>query len=372
MKKRNILLVAPPFIPVSKDSVAGIEQAVYSLGRALTEQGHDVYTVARDDSQVYGNLVVGGYKDMYIKSGAELEHFHQAMAHTASSVRNSIRGRNLDVIIDRCEGVSLPVSIEENGPSIILGLDLESKYHIHPSIFRGLRKCLLERKDCFAAASNHTAKEYVQNLLGGDLKSRMRVIPNGVITDNYPLETAKEDYLLYVGRVREGKAPHLAIRAARETGHRIIVVGGNSLGESDGQYEDRAYFDSEIKPFLDSSVKLVGPVGLEEKVKLMQGAKALIFPSQHTESQGLVLLEAMACGTPIIAFRQSKGPEELIVDSKTGFLVRDFRGLKDAISRVSEITPEDCARHVRNNFDYSITGERYNKLIDSILENGSR
>ena len=137
---KKILLVAPPFIPVSKNSLAGIEQITYSLGKSLVEQGNDVFTVAREESEVYGNLVEGWFSSAKSFQGAESEYFHQAMAYESSIVRNFIReNQDLDYIIDRCEGMVLPIAHEENGPLVISALDLESKFYLHPHIFARLR-----------------------------------------------------------------------------------------------------------------------------------------------------------------------------------------------------------------------------------------
>jgi len=165
MKSKKILLVAPPFIPTSQDSIAGTEQMTYLLGRALAEQGHDITTIAREDSEVYGKLIPGGFKDMPRHEKAELEYFHQAMAFTTSQVREFIRKNpDLDTIIDRCEGISLPTSIEENGPPIISGLDMSSKYFLNQKIFSLLKPSLKERQDKFVAPSKYIANEYKNNL----------------------------------------------------------------------------------------------------------------------------------------------------------------------------------------------------------------
>ncbi len=367
VERKNILIVSTPFMQASENSVAGIEQMVYSLGKALHEGGNNVYTVATDDSRPYGSLVVGGFKDMVAFPGAELERFHQAMAYTTSQVRRFIReNQRLDIIIDRCQGVSLIASIEENGPPVISGLDMESKYYLHPLVFQTLIDSLRKRKDCFASVSNHIAEEYKRKLLPADLHNRMNVIYNGIISENFPLSETPENYLLYLGRIRKGKSPHLAIAAARATNHRIIVAGGSKNIDADSQYMDMDYFKREIKPLLDDSVEWFGPANLDEKVRLLQGAKALIFPSTHIEAFPLVPIESMMCGTPVIAFSYSKGPREIIVNGETGFTVENELQMAEAIMKIDLIDRRRCAEYARSRFDYRTMGKEYLELIERI------
>ena len=362
----NILLVAPPFIPVSKDAVAGVEQMTYVLGKALVEQGQDVTTIARQDSQVHGKLISGGYPDIPINEKARLEHFHQAMNYTSAVLRKTIREDPPDIIIDKCQGISLQTCIEESGPPVICSLDLASIYFMNERYFRNLKDEIEKRNDQFVAVSNHIAEDYNTNLRLENLNGRMHVIYNGIETDNFPFEENPDNYLLYLGRIIAGKAPHLAIQAAKATNHKIIIVGGNTPGTSDGQYEDREYFEKEIKPLLDENVKWFGRANLEQKVKLMQKAKAVIFPSQHSEAFGLVPLETMACGTPTIAYNHS-GARISIIDEKTGFLVNSHEELCRAIEEINKINRRDCANHIRNHFTYQKMGEKYLKLIQKLV-----
>ena len=117
---------------------------------------------------------------------------------------------------------------------------------------------------------------------------------------------------------------------------------------------------------LNSNVEWAGSVNLRQKVKLMQGAKAVIFPIQHKEALGLVPLESMACGTPVIAFNKP-GPNETIIDGKTGHLVDDYSEMLSSIDNIGEIKRVNCRNHVINNFDYKKMGFEYSTLIDSLI-----
>ncbi|MFH1053219.1 MAG: glycosyltransferase [Candidatus Woesearchaeota archaeon] len=368
MEKKQILIVAPPFIPVSKDSVAGIEQMAYSLGRALTEKGHYVYTIARDDSYVYGNLYAGGFYNMHAFPGAELEHFHQSMAYTTSVVRDCIKNQSIEVIIDKCQGVSLMAGLEEQdriqerGIKVISALHMAPKYYIHPRLFKLIKPALEESHlSSFVAVSNHIAEKYIKEL--GINQENMHVVHNGIITENFSFSDNHQDYLLFLGRVRKAKAPHLAIKAAKDSGNRIVIAGGNIPGTNDAQYEDRAYFEHEIEPLLSKDVEWFGPADLRQKVELMKNAKALLFTSIETEAFPLTPLEAMACGTPVVAFRQSKGPKESIIDGETGFLADSYDELVHGIGDIGKIDRKKCREHVEKHFNYKRMAEGFEKLF---------
>ncbi|MDP7520761.1 MAG: glycosyltransferase [Candidatus Pacearchaeota archaeon] len=364
MGVKNVLLVAPPLIPTSKDSIAGSEQMIYVLGRALIEQGHNVTTIAREDSRVYGKLVSGGFKDFQFHKDSEIDQFYQVMAHTASAVRKFIRcNSNLDVIVDRtCQGLSLQVSHEENGPPVLCCLNMPSEYFLNIHFFNHLREKFKERKDKFIAVSNHIAKEYQNALQLGDLKSRMNIIYNGIVTDNFSFSEVHKGYLLYLGRITKDKAPHLAIKLAQNTDHKIIVAGGNIEGNNT-MYQDEGYIEKEIRPLMNNNVKWHGPANLEQKVALLKNAKALIFSRESYEPFSSVPIEAMMCGTPVIAFDKG-GTKEAIINNKTGFLVNTYEEMKKAVSKIDTIDRATCTLHVKNNFDYQKMIKKYMELID--------
>jgi len=169
-----------------------------------------------------------------------------------------------------------------------------------------------------------------------------------------------------LGRITEDKSPHLAIQVAKETGNKIVVAGG-AINSENPAYMNNVYFKEKISPLMDSNVEWFGPANLQQKVELYKNAKAVIFPVSWEEPFGLVPIEAMACGTPVIAFNKG-GPKETIINGETGFLVEDYTQMIEAVSRIKEIDRIKCRKHVLDNFDYLSCAGKYLNIIDKLGE----
>jgi glycosyltransferase involved in cell wall biosynthesis len=187
------------------------------------------------------------------------------------------------------------------------------------------------------------------------------VVYNGIDVDSFPFREEKSDYVLFMGRMSPEKAPHLAIEAALRAGHRIVLAGKVSAPV------EKAYFDARVRPLLgNSGVEYVGEADADSKRILFAGARALLVPLLWEEPFGLVVVEAMACGTPVVAFNRGATPE-LVVDGKTGFLVPNVDEMAAALENVDRILPADCRSHVTANFSPGALADGYLKLYESIL-----
>jgi glycosyltransferase involved in cell wall biosynthesis len=130
---------------------------------------------------------------------------------------------------------------------------------------------------------------------------------------------------------------------------------------------DQEYFDTRIKPLLeDSSIEFLGEIGFPEKDAFLGGAAALLFPIAWPEPFGIVMIEALACGTPVIAYPQGSVPE-VLEDGLTGFLVRDVPEAVDAVSRIASIDRATCRRRFEERFTASLMSSQYLQLYETIL-----
>jgi glycosyltransferase involved in cell wall biosynthesis len=191
------------------------------------------------------------------------------------------------------------------------------------------------------------------------------VVHNGIDVESFPFQAEKSDYALFIGRFAPEKAPHLAIEAARRAGVRLLLAGKGPVGE------ETAYFDEYIRPRVDGrNVEYVGEADGLLKRDLYRNARCVLAPIQWEEPFGLVMIEAMACGTPPIAFARGAAPE-LIEDGVTGYVVDGLDEMVQAIEQVERIDPAVCRAHAEANFGPSALADRYLALYQRII-NSSR
>jgi glycosyltransferase involved in cell wall biosynthesis len=166
---------------------------------------------------------------------------------------------------------------------------------------------------------------------------------NAIRVETFPFRTDKEEFALFLGRFHPDKAPHLAIEAARAAGLAIVLAGKCS------EPIERAYFAKEIEPRLGADVTLFGVADATQKRDLLVRARCLLFPACWDEPFGLVMIEAMACGTPVVGLRRG-AVSEVVVDGLTGIIADHPDELAGAVDSARAIDPHDCRRHVENRF----------------------
>lgn len=186
----------------------------------------------------------------------------------------------------------------------------------------------------------------------------MRTIYHGIDPNLFPLVSEKEEYLLFFGRIHPHKGTHTAIEIARRSGLPLKIAG---------IIQDSEYFNETVKPFLDdSSVTYLGNAGPELRKELLGKAKALLHPIYFDEPFGLSVVEAMMCGTPVIAFERGSMPE-LILDGETGYLVKGTDEAVEAIDRLGSISPEKCRKHAITEFSLRKMVDSYEEVYRNVL-----
>jgi glycosyltransferase involved in cell wall biosynthesis len=182
-------------------------------------------------------------------------------------------------------------------------------------------------------------------------------IPNPIDLRAWPLRERKDDHLLWIGRMTPEKGPHRAIAAARATDVPLILAGVIQPGQ-------QAFF--EVAPHIDGDrVRFVGEVSGARKRSLFARARGLLMPIRWDEPFGMVMVEALACGTPVIAYPEGAA-RELVVDGRTGFLVDDQHAMADAIGRLSQIAPRDCRAWVREHCDIEVIATAYERAYRAV------
>ena len=192
------------------------------------------------------------------------------------------------------------------------------------------------------------------------------VVPNPIDVSRWPLRMQKADYLLWVGRMDPVKGAHSAIEAARMAGRTLVLAGPVQTGQED-------YYREMVEPHLDGRrVRYVGEVGGRLKQELFANAAALLMPISWREPFGMVMVEALACGTPVIAFPEGAAAE-IVIDGENGMLVGDEAEMADAITRLGSIDPERCRASVAERYDISVTAAGYEHVYrQAIAADGRR
>ena len=323
-ERLRIAQVAPVASRVVKESGGSIEQLVWLLTEELVRRGHEVTLFATGDSRTSAALDAAypaGYDDC--NTGVSDWRFRETM-HAASAFAQANR---FDIIHTHVYHYALPFTRFVATPVV-------QTYHVMPE------------DDIIAEYARHpevhvaAISQYQKDALSGITNSS--VVHHGIDTDTFPFRAERGEYLLFLGRIIPRKGPEHAIRLARTAGMRLVIAGG---GEED-------YLRASIAPFVDGrTVEYVGHVGARERNRLLRSAAALLFPTVVPEPFGLVMIEAMACGVPVVAL--DCGPVPEIVDhGVTGFYADDLARLQAYIPAALLLDRARIRGHTIARFDY--------------------
>jgi glycosyltransferase involved in cell wall biosynthesis len=191
------------------------------------------------------------------------------------------------------------------------------------------------------------------------------VVYNGIPMGRYRFREDKDDYVFFLGRADEEKAPHLAIEAARRAGRRLVMCATTK------NERERRYWAEHVEPILGDDVELHGECPHEQKADLLARAAALAFPIQWAEPFGLVMTEAMACGTPVVAWRNGSVPE-VVDDGRTGFIVESVEEMAAAFDRVGDLDPRAMRARVQERFSDEAMVTGYERVYERVLEDRQR
>jgi glycosyltransferase involved in cell wall biosynthesis len=337
----RILYIAYPLLPVSDVSAGGAEQMLWTLEREMHRRGHQTTVAACAGSSVSGRLFVTG------DAPRQADTFEDRNREHREGILNLLERESFHLIHDKSG--SLFGSVDNPSVPLLATLHLPRSFYsaINWNALAGNIKL-----NCVSKTHAHNFAE-LPNLLGW--------IANGIALERFPLCTAKGDYLLWLGRICEEKAPHLAIEVARRTGRRLILAGQ----VYPFRYHEE-YFAREIAPHLGAAIQLIDSPSFDRKVELLANASALIVPSQVDETSSLVAMEAMACGTPVLAFRRGALPE-VVAEGKTGYMVESMDDLLAAVGRLDAIDPRVCRAQAEEHFSAIRMADDYAMLYQRVL-----
>jgi glycosyltransferase involved in cell wall biosynthesis len=187
-----------------------------------------------------------------------------------------------------------------------------------------------------------------------------RVIHHGIDAADFPVGSGSGGYLVFLGRLSPDKGAGRAIDAARKAGVPLLLAG--KMREP----WERDYFEARVAPFLSDKIQYLGEVGHDRKLELLANAKALLFPIRWNEPFGLVMIEALACGTPVLAFPEGAAPE-VLEDGKTGFLCHDEAAMAEAVEKLGTLDRSACRAAVENYFSTARMAAEHLELFEGLL-----
>jgi glycosyltransferase involved in cell wall biosynthesis len=347
--KLTVLNVAYPLAPVGPQEVGGAEQVLSRLDRALTRTGHNSIVIATSDSTVYGRHVP--------IAQTPAPYDHDAIARARRLCRDALQAvlSAHDVDVVHMHGVDFAEYLPAPDVPVLATLHLPIQWY-SPSALRPARPATW--LNC-VSQTQHDGCPPSPSLIDP--------IRNGVTIDDRPNDrpddrplAKKGRYALVLGRICPEKGVHIAMNAAARAGVPLVIAG--KVFPYPAHLE---YFEHAVTPRLGSMHSYIGPVWAEKKHRILASARCLVVASLVPETSSLVAMEALAAGTPVVAFANGALPE-IIDHGKTGLLVSDEDEMAAAIEQVDRLSAHACRAAARDRFDVRHMIDRYFAVYEKI------
>ena len=368
MRKLKIAQISTPFISVPPKGYGGIELVVANLTEGLVRRGHEVTLFAPGGSKTSAKLI-SPFQKVLDKKGMEelfsplsIKLFWQ---HSLPSLYHAIAGfekaEEFDVIHNHFHYLGLFFDSLVTTPTV-------HTYHgdLSSAVKSPIEKMILEKykKSCWTAISESQKRTCPVKL------NFARVVYNSISIEKFSWSKKSGDYLIWLGRITPKKGLIQAIEVAKRLRMKLIIAGVVNP-------RDEEFFEKDIKPKINNKdIVSVGAVDHEKKVELFKKAHVLLYPVTWAEPFGLVMAEAMACGTPVVAYANGAVPE-VVRDGMTGFVIQQKKGVEglvEGVKRISKLSNLEmeklrtaCRIHVEENFTTERMVEKYEEVYYKLL-----
>ncbi len=359
MKKLKIAQLVPPWISVPPKKYGGTELIVSHLTEELIKRGHQVTLFASGDSITRAKLISVCPKALY-GVGIPWTDAFWPLLHTSTAFE---KAKNFDIIHNHFHYFGLSFSSLVKTPVVTTYHGDFATAEKNPAKYQILEKF---KRNYFISISNLQRKFTKVNL------NFIATVYNGINLKEFKFNNKSQNYLVWLGRITEKKGIIEAIRAAKK-----IKLPLKIAAKIDKNYlPDVKFYEEKVKPLIDGKqIQYLGEVTGSVRNELLRNALALLNPIKWNEPFGLVMPEAMACGTPVVAFNRGSVPE-IVKDGKTGFVVSQFdkkkkiniKGLVEAIKKVDQIDRKECRRRVEENFTVEKMVDGYEEVYYKIVK----
>ena len=338
-KSLRIAQIAPVIERVPPLKYGGVERVIHALTEKLVARGHRVTLFGSGDSR--SSAALRSVRTVNLRE-SKITAVNDVNYWTLLNLSEAYgRADEFDVIHDHNSFAALPLAEQSNTPVIFT---LHYEYASRPELYRRFRRPRL------AAVSEAQAKETPGLNYAG-------VVYNGLPMENYPFSTDSDGYLLYVGRICREKGVRYAVEAALAAKLPLVIAGHQA---------DRWYFRRYIAPHLSDSIRWVGEIDQNERNRLMSRALAFLHPALWPEPFGLTMIEAMACGCPVIAF-DNGAIAEVVASGRSGFVVKSVSEMIEAVGRTPQLDREYCRDYALNKFSDEKMADSYEKIYRTLI-----
>jgi len=356
----KIAHIGPPWIAIPPKNYGGTEIVLYNLIEEQVAQGHDVTLFAPGDAKTSAKLV-SFFPRSLIDSGVPWDAHLKSYYHLYKAVEY-IKQHQFDII-----HVHLSSSSDMFVFPLIADLGTPVVATLHS-------RFPFDRVQLWTGDADKYYMEWVSRVpmiaISGKARAEVTYPINfvGVVHHGLPLAqfrptvTQPENYLVWLGRLVPEKGPHLAIEAARAMDMPLILAG--TIDRHVGEATD--YYEHKIKPCIDGErVKYIGPVNMQQKIDLLSRAKAFLNPITWEEPFGMVMIEAMAVGCPVIAFARGAAPE-IVAHGRSGYLVHDLNEMIQFIGKIDALDRKVVRAHVAENFSAESMANKYMRIYRKV------
>lgn len=337
----RILLIMDPGLPVPPPLYGGHERLVHLFAEEYHRKGHEVNLFVGPDSRGPGKVYVFG------RNGLNRPIWDTAKEIVSGWTFLSLNHKKYDLIHNFGRLIYLLPILNKPVKKIMTYGRRVTPYGIKWINY------LPSQNLIFTACSDFCVKS-------GNVSGTWKTVYNAIDFSKYTLraDLPADAPLIFLGRLDRVKGPHLAIKAALKTGEKLIIAGNKPTTP-----DNISFFRQHVEPFIDGNqIKYIGAVNDEQKNEILGKCKALLFPISSEEAFGLVMIEAMACGTPVIGFNKAAVPE--VITAKTGFIVNNFEEMCHTLEGINRLNRTLCRDEAQKRFDKDIIANDYLRLFN--------